>query len=141
MNIDRLEYKAGYKYQLQTVFNCETGILGNFVVFGNFIRLDETGKLTIYPGYAWDGPSGPTIDTDNFMRGALVHDALYQLIEEDALPLSYRKVADRLLAAICKMDGMSAIRRWWVLAGVNNFGLRALESHNPVKYIPEKEDA
>lgn len=50
----------------------------------------------IRKGYAWDGPSGPTFDTANFMRGA----------------------ADNLLRAMCIEDGMSALRACWVWKGV-----------------------
>ena len=70
-------------------------------------------------GYAWDGPSGPTIDTRNFMRGSLVHDALYQLMREEHLDKeTYRKPADQLLRDMCREDGMWSIRAWWVYLAV-----------------------
>ena len=68
-----------------------------------FIRLKSNGELTIRAQYAWDGPSGPTIDTKNFMRGSLIHDALYQLIRERILEPQYRKHADNILRTIAKM--------------------------------------
>jgi len=52
------------------------------------------------------------------MRGSLVHDALYQLMREGALPIVYREEADRLLRRICIEDGMSRLRAAWVLRGV-----------------------
>jgi hypothetical protein len=42
-------------------------------------------------GYAWNGPSGPTLDTRNFMRGSLVHDALYQLMREGRMDNGLRR--------------------------------------------------
>lgn len=136
--MNRLAYKAGYKYQVVDQFQYDTGILGHEVKLNGFISMTEEGTITIHPGYAWDGASGPAIDTVNFRRGSLVHDALYQLIENDLIPFSYRMRADEILIEICKEDRMIAIRRWWVKFAVNTFGIRALESHNPVLFAPEK---
>lgn len=49
----------------------------------DFVEYDpESDILTVYSGYCWDGPSGPTIDTKATFRPSLYHDALYQLIRE-----------------------------------------------------------
>ncbi len=85
------------------------------------LNIDEDGNLTIHKGYSWDGPSGPTIDTKNFMRGSLIHDALYQLMREEVIPQNMRKQADEILRDICRQDGMSNIRAWWVYQGVRLF--------------------
>jgi Protein of unknown function (DUF1353) len=53
------------------------------------------------------------------MRGSLVHDALYQLMRERHLDKeTHREFADRLLQAMCKEDGMTDLRAWWVYQGV-----------------------
>lgn len=91
-----------------------------------FIFNENTLKLKILKGYCWDGPSGPAIDTKDFMRGSLVHDCLYQLIRDGYITSSYRKTADTLLKKICREDGMSLIRSIWVYLGVRIFGWRAL---------------
>lgn len=88
-----------------------------------FMSLSESGTLTVKEGYAWDGPSGPTIDTPNFMRGSLVHDVLYQLMRLGALDhKKYRKRADEILREMCLEDGMSAFRAWYVYMAVQWFG-------------------
>ena len=87
-----------------------------------YVEINQSGKLFIRKGYAWDGPSGPTIDTKNFMRGSLVHDALYQLIRERKIDFDQRKRVDEILREICLEDGMSKIRAWWVFWGVYLFG-------------------
>jgi hypothetical protein len=84
--------------------------------------LDTNGRLFISEGYSWDGPSGPTIDTRNFMQGSLVHDALYQLIREQYLDFEYREYADELLKEICLEDNMSTIRAFFVYWAVRLFG-------------------
>ena len=78
----------------------------------------RTRRLCILRGYRWDGPSGPTFDTESFMRGSAVHDALCQLTELGLLDWSYRKIGDKELVKITKEDGMCWLRRQWVYAGV-----------------------
>ena len=56
----------------------------------------KDGVLIIQPKYAWDGASGPTLDTKNTMTPSLVHDAFYQLIREEVLPRKYKENADRI---------------------------------------------
>lgn len=117
-----IKYKDGYKYQLAETYSVWVAIFPATAIRHNFISLSPLGFLSIRKGYAWDGPSGPTFDTKNFMRGSLVHDALYQLIREGLLPLSERENADAELRRICLEDGMSAVRAWWVYQGVRIFG-------------------
>lgn len=104
-----------YKYQLVEAYSYDTGIWGHQgQTWLQYVVFDKFGTITFKKGYAWDGPSGPTIDSKNFMRGSLVHDGLYQLIREEILPYTFRKTADKLLRKMCKQDGMSAMRAWWV---------------------------
>jgi hypothetical protein len=113
-----IKYREGYKYQLAEPYVIDIAIKPDAHVSNDFLILSPEGVLIINKGYAWDGPSGPTIDTDNFMRGSLVHDALYQLMREGLIDLGWRETADRELQRICKEDGMSSIRAWWVYRGV-----------------------
>jgi hypothetical protein len=127
-------YKSGYKYQLHTTCTYMSPIYG-YNISTRYIRLTEDGMLTIYQGFCWDGPSGPTIDSKNFMRGSLIHDALYQLIREEHLPESERYTADIVLRMICLEDGMSKIRAWWVFTGVSKFASFAASPQNKKKII------
>lgn len=122
-----------YKYQLTRAHDCETGLFVESDVesSGSFITLDTGGILRIKAGYAWDGPSGPTVDTPNFMRGSLVHDALYQLIREGQLDSSYREMSDKLLRHLCREDGMSALRAGYVYRSVRLFGGTAAKREHP----------
>ena len=117
-----ITYNGGYKYQLKAAYALAIDIKPTAPIDTDYIKLDGEGRLSIAAGYAWDGPSGPTIDTLTFMRGSLVHDALYQLMREKYLDHdSYRKAADRVLQKICIEDGMSRLRAWWVYHGVRLF--------------------
>jgi hypothetical protein len=116
-------YNSGYKYQLKQNYELQIGIRPAAVIQTQFINLSVGGLLQIKKGYAWDGPSGPTLDTLDFMRGSLVHDALYQLMREELLDrLVHRDSADRLLQRLCIEDGMSKLRAAIVYQSVSRFG-------------------
>ena len=135
-----IAYKAGYKYQLKARYAVQIDIRPAAPIDMEYLGLTTDGTLTVKKGYAWDGPSGPTIDTLNFMRGSLVHDALYQLMREGRLgEETYREPADRLLQKMCKEDGMSGLRAWWVYQGVHFFGKPSADPANdkPVIRAPE----
>jgi len=125
-----VKYKSGYKYQLAEYYQIMTGIKG-FSARYSFLSLYKTGRLGIEEGYAWDGPSGPAIDTRNFMRGSLVHDALYQLMRRGRMDAkTSREQADRLLQKMCIEDGMWRIRAWWVYKSLRWFGGAASDPEN-----------
>jgi len=113
-----------YKYQLIEAYEVGISIRPGEDINTDFIKLSKDGLLWISARYAWDGPSGPTIDTKNFMRGSLVHDALYQLMREKQLPFEMRDKADRELQKICLEDGMTGFRAWYVYQGVHLFGAK-----------------
>ena len=122
-------YKSGYKYQLDKDYFIQLNVCPAIDIITKFIDWTIEG-MTIKEGYAWDGPSGPTIDTKNFMRGSLVHDALYQLIRQGYLPRESRLQADLELRRICLEDGMSRIRAWWVYHAVRLGGGPAADPRN-----------
>ena len=134
MSNQKIAYKKGYKYQLVKQYQVKVVLLG-YNIDTQYIRLTEDGLLTICRGYAWDGPSGPTIDTKNFMRGSLVHDALYQLLREGHISQHERFIVDKILQYICLQDGMSETRAWWVYTGVDKFAAAAASPKNRKKII------
>lgn len=90
--------------------------------------------MDINAGYAWDGPSGPTIDTKTFIRASLVHDALYQLMREEKLDrIKYREDADQLLKRICLEDGMNSFRAAYVYKFVRWFGKSSTKPKDKTK--------
>jgi len=113
----KLYYTGGYKYQTKKditlnlrEFTPDLPTL-NKNIGTDYIFLDKDWKIIIRKGYAWDGASGPTIDTKSSMRGSLVHDALYQLMRLGLLSEDLREsAADQLLHDICEEDGMMDIR-------------------------------
>lgn len=136
---DEIRYRSGYKYQLADGYRVKVSVTPAEPINTEFIKLGTDGTLVIKRGYAWDGPSGPTIDTRNFMRGSLVHDALYQLMRDAGLSKDeWRDEADQELKRICREDGMSRLRAWWVHRGVRIGGdpSASPESRKPIWIAP-----
>ena len=124
-----IEYKSGYKYQLVEDYMVDTAVKAGRLVMTGYLKLASDGVLTISAGYSWDGPSGPTIDTKNFMRGSLVHDALYQLMRNELLDRKkWRGVVDGELRRMCREDGMGRFRAWYVYRAVRRGAARAASS-------------
>jgi hypothetical protein len=117
-----IRYTQGYKYQLEEDYTEQIGITPAAPGGNRFVHLTLDGLLIIRAGYAWDGPSGPTIDTPSFMRAALKHDAGYQLIRLGVLTMAHRKSLDEMLRETCIEDGMLRVRAWWVYQAVRIFG-------------------
>lgn len=117
-----IHYQEGYKYQLVETYKIKTDLHPPETVRHPLFSIQKNGMITIKAGYAWDGASGPAIDTRNFMRGSLVHDIGCQAVNEGLLPKHFRPKFDKLLRKICREDGMSWIRAWYVYRAVLWFG-------------------
>ncbi len=120
-----------YKYQLMEQY--ELNVKGILTVpkdiKTDWVQLTSAGLLTINYGYCWDGPSGPAIDTPDFMRPSLIHDVCYQLIRLYYLPIEDRPAIDNLLFRLCIEDGMSHVRADYVYAAVRAFGASSCDPH------------
>ena len=121
--MSQLKYdKVNYKYRLNEGFwqvlpvrlarVIEPGKLNSFIL----LTWNPAGvpAIVVSAGYAWDGPSGPTIDTENVMRAALIHDVLYQAMRIGAMPRTWiwRLRVDKLFRRHLKEDGVPRWRRW-----------------------------
>lgn len=114
-------YSMGYKYQVRRDFTVDTEAKG-YDIETPWLKLTPDGKLIIRRGYAFDGASGPTWDTSNSMRGAVTHDAFYQLMRLGLIPMTYKEYADKLLHDLCTEDGMWSWRADWWRWAVLTFG-------------------
>ena len=80
---------SGYKYTVAEGFTVYLPSFFDVNIEARHFCIYE-GKLTVRSGYAWDGASGPTWDTEDTLTPSLVHDALYQAIRAGLLPASRR---------------------------------------------------
>ncbi len=129
-----------YRFVTAERFEIGTGIVRpDEAEVGNaYVRLRPDGLLIISAAYAWDGASGPIAQGPDIVRGSLAHDALYQLMREGLLPLSWRPLADLLLREMCVADGMPRWQAEMVHAAVSMFGsvFAAPEKPLPVLVAP-----
>lgn len=135
IKIPRVVYRdvRGWKYLVDEGITYQTGIYlysGSVEYKGDTLaRLTAGGSLIVYPGYAWDGPSGPTIDTPDWMDASLVHDIFYQLMREELVPQidgenareKLRRKSDKLMHKMLLEAGMPRFRAWYSYWGVRLF--------------------
>lgn len=117
----RIKYKRGMKYQLEQDYMLRVPIL-EYSIETKYFELTPEGILLVRDGYAWDGPSGPTVDIKSFMRGSMVHDVIYQMLRMEVIDKSNKEVGDQLLYDICVEDGMWNWVAWAVQKAVTRFG-------------------
>ena len=130
-----MEYRKGYKYQLAELFEIDTPITPSRSLTNEFIVLLPSGKLTISKGYAWDGPSGPTWDTDNSMTPSLVHDAFAQLMRENSLHQRWRIKTNHFFGEMLKERGMVWWRRKLWVNQLDRFGAPSADPRNVTKVL------
>src|SRR6187551_3124913 len=123
-----IQYASGYKYLLRRMYSVKTPIYPSECIKTPWIHLSRGGMLTIMMDYAWDGPSGPTVDTKDSMRGSLIHDALYQLIRMGHLDAELKNPIDRFFRDVLIQDGMLALRAEAWYAAVRAFGRPTFDS-------------
>ena len=120
-----ISYSDGYKYQLREDYSIQTSITG-YSVDTEYVSLDVNGVLTLKHGYASDGPSGPTFDTRNSIRGGFVHDALYWLMRNSHISMKHKPYIDELFRKILVADGMWKVRAYIWYLGVHKKGIEHL---------------
>lgn len=102
------------------------------------MTLTTAGLLILARGYACDGAT-KFPDFDWIMRGAFIHDAIYQLIREERLPPMFKEHADRELRKCCREDGAWKWQAGVVYRGVNLFGGFGVDPENkrPIMTAPK----
>lgn len=124
----QIKYREGYLYQLAETYYDHLPICPGCDISTEYIKLSAAGDFTVHAGYAWDGPSGPAMDTPTAMRGSLIHDCLYQLIRLGLLGKQWRVKADMIYEEACIKDGMWKIRAWGHFKALRAFGWRAADA-------------
>lgn len=119
----RIAYKNAYRFHLKADYSIDTPVRPEAAIHTNYLTLEAGGRLTIRAGYAWDGPCVPGVDTESFVRAALVHDALFQLIRAMRLEDIHREAIDALLKEICLEDGVGRLKSWYIHQMVRHFSL------------------
>lgn len=133
-----MKFKKGFKYQLTEDEITQTPIHPDADIDTQFISLTKGGLLTVRSGYAWDGPSGPTVDTDNSMTPSLNHDAFAQLMRLGLLSRIWRIMSNVFFAQQCVDRLMWRVRAWAWKRGLDKFGSPSTDPKNAKKeYVVE----
>jgi hypothetical protein len=102
-----------------------------------FIKFDSAGRVTVSPGYTWDGASGPTIDMSDSVCAALGHDVQYELMAAGILPVFvYKDVADLWFYNRLRHDGMESFRAWAWYKAVKTFGVPGMGDDDIIHRAP-----
>ena len=133
--------KYKYKFKVEENFSIELPFkIPDFV--HPYASLKD-GILSVKRGYAWDGASGPIINTRDTLVASLVHDVLYQAMRLNLIKSSKenRQIADKNFFEILKMNGVNSIRRKVWYFAVRLFGKKStikIQENDKVKDTNEK---
>ena len=132
------EYK--YKFKVEENFSIELPF--KIPDFEHEYASSKDGILSVKRGYAWDGASGPIINTRDTLVASLVHDVLYQAMRLNLIKPSKdnRKIADKNFFEILKMNGVNSIRRKVWYFAVRLFGKKStikIQENDKVKDTSE----
>ncbi len=84
----------GYKYRLLEQFQWYSEFLKDESFEAPFFQCDK-GHCTAFKGYAWDGVSGPAVDTKKTKIPGLKHDISYQAIRLGLIDKKYKSDIDK----------------------------------------------
>jgi len=134
-----VETVNNYKYKLTdgireqtTIIEDETIHLTETGTSRILAKLYANGLLDVMPGYAWDGASGPVVQTDAMLRASCVHDVLYQMIRRGLLDVSFRQAADETMYQVLRRHGVSWFRAQYVYWALRAFGASSAQPHSKI---------
>ena len=116
-----------YKYKFKVEENFSIELPFKIPDFEHEYASSKDGILSVKKGYAWDGASGPIINTRDTLVASLVHDVLYQAMRLNLIKSSKenRQIADKNFFEILKMNGVNSIRRKVWYFAVRLFGKKS----------------
>lgn len=86
LRADKLRYIGGLKYRSTEPYWAMCNLRPRSAIVLNRINLTREGLFFVEGGYSSDGPSGPTIDTKDFMPAAMGwHDPVYELLRHEMM--------------------------------------------------------
>ena len=119
-----------YKYRFKVEENFSIELPFKIPDFVHPYASLKDGILSVKRGYAWDGASGPIINTRDTLVASLVHNVLYQAMRLNLIKSSKenRMIADKNFFEILKMNGVNSIRRKVWYFAVRLFGKKSTKS-------------
>lgn len=117
-------YKA--KYVLAEAESALTPVTG-YHIKDEWFELHPNGRLDLFRGLLWNGPSGPTIDTDDSIRASAYHDVFCWLMRDGRISYElWQDAINEFFELQCRSAGMPAIRaKYW------HWGVEIGDAGNP----------
>lgn len=106
-----LLYCSGYKYQTRCDMLFYIGYPVEKDIDGGLVLYRKDGWMLVRKYFSFDGCSGPTLDMQSNTRACCCHDAAYNLIAREMLPLAAREMVDAKLEELMMQD-RGARFRW-----------------------------
>lgn len=114
------------KYVIAEYVCAITPVTG-YDIKGEFFHLHQTGLLELFPGFVWDGASGPMIDTDDVMRASAFHDVFCRLMRNGQISYDmWQDTINGFFEVQCLGSGMPALR-----AAYAHWGTEIGDAGNP----------
>lgn len=110
METRHLIYCDGYKYQSRCPMVYYAGIIPEKNIVTDLIVLRRDGWMWVAPYFAWDGASGPAIDTPSVMRACQFHDGAAALMRMGKLPMDCRFRVNETYRRLMITDGALLVR-------------------------------
>ncbi len=107
-------------YQVTETICIETGIKLNVGIINRSSAMNKKGKITLVPGFFWDGATG-AVDTPDIMEASAFHDFICNEYNQGKLTKSQRKRGDKMFKGKLKETKMSRFRIKYVYQAVRKF--------------------
>lgn len=124
-----MKYKSGYRLALDEAYSqtLPFALSEPRQTSSGLVSL-AADSLSIAAGYPWDGAStGLPWTPIKWIRPSLVHDALYQLIRESQLPMTFRRDADEVFYRLLRENRVNVVVAtvvYWAVRLLGNYFLR-----------------
>lgn len=109
MNDTPFRYRKA-KYVI-TDYTCALTPVTGLDIKGEFFHLHPDGLLELFPGFVWDGASGPMWDTPTVMRASAYHDVFCRLMRSGQVSYElWQDTINGFFELQCRGSGMSELR-------------------------------
>jgi hypothetical protein len=112
--------KFGKGYVLKEILTIETGIRIPASIRNKHSTMGVKGKITLYPGFYWDGATG-AIDTDDILEASAFHDFICNAYNKGKLTKEHRKLGDKMFKGKLKETDMWEVRIKYIYQFVRKF--------------------
>ena len=112
--------KQGKNYILKEEISIKTDIHPDKAIKNKYSSITKAGKITLYPGFLWDGATG-AVDTPKIMQASAMHDFICNEYNCGKLTKEQRELGDKMFKSQLKAANMWSFRVKYVYQAVRKF--------------------